>query len=135
MAAEKGAGFLLKVSDGAVPPNWQTVAGLKTTTFAINHATIDVTNKGSAGWRELLGGAGVTSVSIAGAGVFNGSASEAKLSADALAGALDAYQVVFDSGGKFAGTFQITKLEYAGDYNNERTYTVALESSGPVVAQ
>jgi predicted secreted protein len=32
------------------------------------------------------------------------------------------------------GDFLVTRLEYAGDFNGERNYTVALESSGEVVA-
>ena len=30
--------------------------------------------------------------------------------------------------------FLVTRLDYAGDFNGERSYTVNLESSGPVVA-
>ena len=32
------------------------------------------------------------------------------------------------------GKFLVTRLEYAGDFNGERNYTLALESSGEVVA-
>ncbi len=91
-----------------------------------------VTNKGSGGWRELLSGAGVRSVSLSGAGVFSGTAAEARVKASALAGILDYYQVSFESGERLAGRFLITRLDYAGDFNGERTYTLALESSGPV---
>ncbi|MFN3288524.1 MAG: SAM-dependent methyltransferase [Sphingomonadaceae bacterium] len=31
------------------------------------------------------------------------------------------------------GRFQVTRLDYAGDFNGERTYTLTLESSGAVV--
>jgi predicted secreted protein len=27
----------------------------------------------------------------------------------------------------------VTRLDYSGDYNGERNYTLSLESSGPVV--
>jgi predicted secreted protein len=33
------------------------------------------------------------------------------------------------------GRFLLSKLEYSGDFNGERAYTLALESSGPVVNQ
>lgn len=58
MAAEKGSAFLLKVGDGAMPPVFTTVAGLRTTQLTINSDTVVITNKGSGGWRELLSGAG-----------------------------------------------------------------------------
>ena len=133
MAAEKGSAFLLKVGDGATPPAFATIAGLRTTQMTINSDTVVITNKGSGGWRELLSGAGFRSVSLSGAGVFNGSAAEARIKASALAGTLDSYQVSFESGEKMTGQFLITRLDYAGDFNGERNYTVALESSGSVV--
>lgn len=132
MAAEKGSAFLLKVGDDASPPVFTTVAGLRTTQLTISTDTVVITNKGSGGWRELLSGAGVRSVSLAGAGVFTGSAAEARVKASALAGTLDNYQVSFESGERITGKFLITRLDYAGDFNGERSYTVALESSGPV---
>ena len=134
MAIEKGSAFLLKVGNGATPPVFTTVAGLRTTQLQVNAETVVVTNKGSGGWRELLSGAGVRSVSLSGAGVFTGSAAEGRLKATALAGTLDDYRVSFESGETLTGKFLLTRLDYAGDFNGERTYTLALESSGEVVA-
>jgi TP901-1 family phage major tail protein len=133
MAMEKGSAFLLKVGNGAVPPVFTTVAGLRTTQLTVNSETVVVTHQGSGGWRELLSGAGVRSVALSGAGVFTGSAAEARIKANALAGVIDDYQVSFESGETLTGRFQISRLDYAGDFNGERTYTLALESSGPVV--
>jgi TP901-1 family phage major tail protein len=133
MAMEKGSAFLLKVGNGAQPPAFATVAGLRTTQLTVNAETVVVTNQGSGGWRELLSGAGVRSVSLSGAGVFTGSGAEVRVKANALGGIIDDYQVVFESGETVTGRFLITRLDYAGDFNGERTYTMALESSGPVV--
>ena len=52
----------------------------------------------------------------------------------ALAGTLDDYRLTFESGEMMTGRFLVTRLDYAGDYNGERSYTVALESSGQVVS-
>jgi TP901-1 family phage major tail protein len=134
MAIEKGSAFLLKVGDGAEPPVFTTVAGLRTTQLSINAESVVVTNQGSGGWRELLTGAGVRSVSLSGSGVFTGSAAEARIKGNALAGTIDDYRVSFESGETITAKFLITRLDYAGDYNGERTYTLALESSGAVVA-
>ena len=134
MAVEKGSAFLLKVGDGGAPVAYATVAGLRTTQLSINGELVAVTHKGSGGWRELLSGAGVRSVSVAGAGVFTGSAAEARLRASALSGVLDDYRLSFEGGETLTGRFLVSRLDYAGDFNGERTYTVSLESSGPVVA-
>jgi len=93
-----------------------------------------ITSKDSGGWRELLSGAGVRSVSVSGAGVFTGSVAEQRIKANALAGLLDAYELSFESGERMRGRFLVTRLDYAGDYNGERNYTLSLESSGAVVS-
>ena len=50
MPAQSGSAFLLKISDGATPPVYQTVAGLRTTQMTINGDTVVITHKGSGGW-------------------------------------------------------------------------------------
>ena len=132
--AEKGSAFLLKIGNGAVPVAWATVAGLRTTQLSVDGEAVVVTNKDSGGWRELLSGAGVRSVSVSGAGVFTGSAAEARLKANALSGVIDDYRLSFESGETMTGRFLVTRLDYAGDFNGERSYTLSLESSGAVVA-
>ncbi|MDG5489129.1 phage major tail protein, TP901-1 family [Sphingomonas sp. BGYR3] len=134
MAAERGSAFLLKVGDGATPVAFTTVAGLRTTQLSISGEQVAITSKDSGGWRELLSGAGTRMVSVSGAGVFTGSAAEARLRANALAGTIDDYRLSFESGETMTGRFLITRLEYAGDHNGERSYTVSLESSGAVVS-
>ncbi|WP_066546249.1 MULTISPECIES: phage major tail protein, TP901-1 family [unclassified Sphingomonas] len=134
MAVERGSAFLLKVGDGGSPVAFATVAGLRTTQLSVNGEAVVITSKGSGGWRELLSGAGVRSVSVSGAGVFTGSAAEARVKANALAGTIDDYRLSFESGETMTGRFLVTRLDYAGDFNGERNYTLSLESSGPVVS-
>jgi TP901-1 family phage major tail protein len=134
MAAERGSAFLLKIGDAATPPNYSTVAGLKTTQLTVNGAAVEITNKGSGGWRELLTGAGVRSVSVAASGIFTGSAAEIQVRSLALSGSIASYQLTFESGEQMLGQFLVTRLEYAGDFNGERNYTLTLESSGEVVS-
>ncbi|RYY22420.1 MAG: phage major tail protein, TP901-1 family [Sphingomonadales bacterium] len=134
MAAEKGSAFLLKVGNGAVPVVYATVAGLRTTQLSVNGEAVAITSKDSGGWRELLSGAGVRSVSVSGAGVFTGSAAEARVKANALSGVLDDFRLSFESGDTMTGRFLVTRLDYAGDFNGERSYTLSLESSGAVVS-
>jgi TP901-1 family phage major tail protein len=135
MGAEKGSAFLLKVGDGGAPVAYATVAGLRTTQLSVNGEAVNVTSKDSAGWRELLSGAGVRSVSVSGAGIFTGSAAEVRVRSNALAGIIDDYELSFESGERMRGRFLVTRLDYAGDYNGERSYTMSLESSGAVVSE
>jgi TP901-1 family phage major tail protein len=132
MPAQKGSAFLLKISNGAPTPVYQTVAGLRTTQMSINGDTVVVTSKDSGGWRELLSGAGTRSISVSAAGIFLGSAAEAQVRSNALGGTLDAYELSFEDGQKMRGSFLVQKLDYSGDFNGERNYTLSLESSGAV---
>ena len=133
MTAQKGSAFLLKISNGATPPVYNTVAGLRTTQLSITGDTVVITSKESGGWRELLSGAGVRQVSVSAAGIFLGSAAEAQLRVNAMAGTLDDYELSFEDGEKLRGRFLVQKLDYAGDFNGERNYTLSLESSGAVI--
>jgi len=132
MSAEKGSAFLLKVGNGATPAVFATVAGLRTTQLSVNGEAVNITSKDSGGWRELLSGAGVRSVSVAGSGIFTGSAAETRIKSNALAGLIDDYELSFESGELMRGRFLLTRLDYAGDHNGERTYALSLESSGAV---
>lgn len=134
MAAEKGSAFLLKVGDGGSPPNYATIGGMRTTQLSVNGEAVNVTSKDSGGWRELLSGGGARSVSVAASGIFTGSVAEGRIKGNALGGALDDYELSFESGERLRGRFLVTRLDYAGDHGGERTYAVALESSGPVAA-
>ncbi len=73
-------------------------------------------------------------MSVSGAGIFTGSAAEVRLRDHALAGDIDDSELSFESGDKLRGKFLVTRLDYAGDYNGERSYTLSLESSGAVAA-
>ena len=135
MSAEKGSAFLLKVGDGG------DAAGLRHRGGDADDPDVGQRRGGqrhqqgfSGGWRELLSGAGVRSVSVAGSGIFTGSAPETRIKANALAGLIDDYELSFESGERMRGRFLVTRLDYAGDHNGERNYALSLESSGAVVA-
>lgn len=133
MTAQKGSAFLLKIGDGAQPPAYETVAGLRTTQMSVNGDTVVVTHKESGGWRDLLSGAGTRSVSVSAAGIFLGSQAENAIRTHALAGTIEEYELSFEDGARLHGRFLVQRLDYAGDFNGERNYTLQLESSGPVV--
>lgn len=132
MTAQKGSAFLLKISDGALPPAYETVAGLRTTQMSINGETVVITSKDSGGWRELLSGAGTRSVTVSAAGIFLGSTAEAQVRANALSGTIADYELSFEGGERMHGRFLVQRLDYSGDFNGERNYTMTLESSGAV---
>ena len=133
MPAQNGSAFLLKIGDGGSPPAYDTVAGLRTTQLSINGDAVVVTHKESGGWRDLLSGAGTRSVSVSAAGIFLGSQAESSIRAHALSGTIDDYELSFEDGERLRGRFLVQRLDYSGDFNGERNYTLQLESSGAVI--
>jgi TP901-1 family phage major tail protein len=130
MVAQAGKDLLLKVDDGG---NWLTVAGLRAKRLAFNAESVDVTDAESAGrWRELLGGAGIQRAALTGAGLFKDQASDVLVRTTFFAGTIRNWQVVIPAFGTLSGLFQITALEYSGDYNGEVRFEMALESAGPL---
>ena len=129
MTVQNGKDLLLKVYDDATS-SFATVAGLRATRLAFGAETVDATSVESAGWRELLAGAGVRSATVSGSGVFRDEATDERVRAIFFAGLAPAFQVVIPDFGIVEGPFQITSLEYAGTHDGEATYEVSLASAG-----
>ncbi len=132
MAAQKGSALIMRVGNGGSPETFTAVAGLRSTSLTVNNESVDVTNKDSSGKRTLLAAAGVQSISVSGSGVFTDAASETTVKTNALADTQNNYQFFMPDFGTFTGAFQITSLEYAGEYNGEVTYSISFESAGAI---
>ena len=131
MAAQKGKDVLIKIGDGGAPQAFATVGGLRTKSISLNAETVDVTHSESSGqWRELLAGGGARSASVTGAGVFTDDAAAETARAAFFAHAISDWQLVIPDFGTLEGPFQITNLDYGGEFNGEATHTLSLESAG-----
>ena len=129
MSAQKGKDLLLKVDNGS--GTFVTIAGLRTRRISLNAGTVDATDSESIGrWRELLGGAGVLRASIAGTGIFKDQASDVLLQQIFFAGTISPWQIVVPGFGTIAGAFQVSALDWRGEYNAEVTFDIALDSAG-----
>ena len=130
MAVQNGKDLLIKV-DQTGTGSFVTVAGLRATRLAFNAETVDVTTLESAGgWRELLAGAGVKSAAISGSGVFRDANTDARARQIFFDAEMPQFQLVIPSFGIVQGAFQITSIDYSGNYNGEATYDLAIASAG-----
>jgi TP901-1 family phage major tail protein len=128
MSAQKGKDLLIKIADGS---GFTTVAGLRTRSLTFNADTIDVTDAESAGqWRELLDGAGIKRAGVSGRGLFKDASTDTLMRQTFFDGTVLNYQIVIPSFGTVQGAFQITSLDYAGEYNGEMTFDLTLDSAG-----
>lgn len=132
MAAQKGRSVLIKVDTNG-SGSFETIGGMRSKSLTINKETVDVSDSDSAGqWRELLGGAGVKSMTLSGSGVFKDSTTEGKLREYMMGDALIEFQFIMPGLGTFEGPFDLTTLEYSGEYNGEAQYSVTVESGGEI---
>jgi TP901-1 family phage major tail protein len=130
MAVQNGKDLLVKL-DLTGDGNFQTIAGLRASRISFNAETVDVTSlESTGGWRELLGGAGVRSAAISGSGVFRDAATDERARAIFFNSEVPDFQVIVPDFGVVEGPFQITAIEYAGNYNGEATYELSLASAG-----
>jgi TP901-1 family phage major tail protein len=130
MAAQNGKDLLIKV-DMDSGGTFQTLAGLRASRISFNTETVDVTSLESVGgWRELLAGGGVKTASISGSGVFRDDTTDERARQIFFDGQVPNFQVVIPDFGIVEGPFQITSLEYAGNYDGEATYEMSFASAG-----
>lgn len=130
MVAQKGKDLLLKIK-ATGSSVFATVAGIRSNRISFNSETVDTTHSQSSGqWRELLAGAGVKSAGVSGTGIFKDEASDSAVRTAFFDGVILEWQIVIPDFGTIEGLFQISNLEYSGQYDGEMTYELALESAG-----
>lgn len=127
---KEGNVFLLKEGDGASTEAFVTVAALRATSYQINGEEIDATDKDDAGWRDLLPGGGLKTMSISADGIYEtGETEQQNLRDRAMDGSINNYQL--DDGEEvIEGAFQVTSFEVSGDLNEVQQFSVTLESAG-----
>ena len=130
MAAQAGKDILIQV-DPVPDGTFVTVGGMRSKSISFNRETIDVTCSDSAGLaRELFSGGGVFSAAISGSGVFKDTAQDETVRAAHFTGALLTMRFTIPDFGTITGLFQVTTLEFAGEYNDTVTFSQTYESAG-----
>lgn len=129
MAAKSGRSLIISRGDDSSPQTFTRLSGGREESFTFNNELIDITDKSDSGWRKYLEGvAGLKSMSVSISGVMI----DDTLINDVLNQTKRDYQVDIDGEGVFEGGFMIPSYEASGAHNGEITYTVTLESTGPV---
>lgn len=130
MSAQRGQDILIKI-DITGSGEFVSLAGLRSSKIAFNSTTVNATHQGSEGrWRELLANTGLRSAEISGSGLFVDQDSDARLQSVFFDGEHPKLQICLPDFGIITGVFQITALEYAGQYDGEMLYDIALASAG-----
>jgi TP901-1 family phage major tail protein len=135
ISAQKGRSFLLKIGNGTTPETYTLVSGLRATDITINGNPVDITNKSSQGWQELLPDAGVKSCDISASGIYDSNdagAHHTLVQAGLDGGTILPFEIVSNAGDKFVGYWAVQTYKRSGPYNDAETFDLTLKSHGYV---
>ncbi|MGD1954324.1 MAG: phage tail tube protein [Sphingomonadales bacterium] len=132
MTAQNGRLFLLRRGDGGGPETFSPLLGFRSNNLAINKEPIDTTSKDDNGWSSRLQ-AGLKSVTAGGSGVFKSTdTNQPAITTDMMNETLSNYELVIPGFGTFTGPFVVTQQEFGGENNDVVTFSVSVESAGPI---
>lgn len=126
-----GKDFLLKLSDEGTSPVYTILGGLQATDMKFKINGIDVTNKDSGSWRTLIAG-GIRSLDISASGVWRNETTQRTAMTIFLAAGLRHWQIVDGNGDIVLANFMLADLSRAGNHDKDESFTIALQSSGPI---
>lgn len=106
----KGTAFLLKKSDGGMPPGFRTLAGMRVRRMNIEYGAVD----------------------IEASGIFIGSSAEQEVREIALSQTCCAMSLSFEDGTKITAGFKVVKLSCEGNFNGDPSYGLHIVSQGAV---
>lgn len=130
MAIQDATELTLKIDDDT--GNFIDVGGFRTNFFDIMSVTKPYQSRDTAGWRTLADHSGYRSLSASGEGIFHSHGAVALVLKKMESGKLAAWQIKAPGLGVFEGLFSVTKLTMQGKLGEAVTYSITLDSSGPV---
>jgi len=133
----RGEHFTLYVEDQGGAGTFNKMGSARANSFTINGETVDVTDKDSAGFRKLLQGGGVRSMSLSASGPFDG---QDIVDRDMQAAALSQNLITIQMRSGTPGTHdtwqfsaQVPSYERNGEYNSAEMFSISFESSGTIL--
>lgn len=115
------------------PVEYETVAGGRSDSISINGEQVDVTDKGSNDWRDLLANCGIRTVDISFSGLMTNAATTRAVRDTCLARQNRRFKVVDGFGTVYVGRFQVRNFETSGDHNDAQQASFSLESTGEIL--
>lgn len=134
MTAQRGRDFLLKIYDES-SSGYKTVGGMRSNSFSLNDAPVEITNKSSGDFAEYMENGGVRSLTIGGSGIFVDDAEFRKVHDHMMAGTHADCQIIIPDFMTYTGKFAVKNLELTGEYNGEVSYNISLASSGAITTE
>lgn len=129
MAATSGRTVKFKIGNAASPELFNNVVA-RAVSCTINGNPVDITDNDSTGWRQLLDGASVRSLSVSLQGAFKAAVQEVLLRTKADTQAIFNGEMAFEGSVKYSGTWQCTNYQMGGEVDGAQTFSATIESAG-----
>ena len=129
MAKYLGNAMVLHVETTPGGGSYALIGGSSSHTLSINNEQVDVSDKDSSRWKELLA-AGDRSLSLTMSGFVSSDANFAIMAAAAVADTILNYKLYYGNSKTITGAFHIDSLEYTGERNAGQAFSCTLTNSG-----
>lgn len=117
--------------DDAGTGTFTNIGGINTQSFTLNNGAIDITNKTSQSYREILDGEGLQSLDLTIEVLFSSDTAFNAVKASALAKTIKPYQI--DRGGQVLSiNGYITSFAETHPDNDKATASISIQSSGAI---
>ena len=134
--AQQGRAFLFKMDvSGQSPTVYTSVTGMRATQLKVNGNAVDITNKNSNAWQEMLSNAGVRKIDVSASGIYDGTPGAVfnAFEKAALSNTFIDAEIVFANGVTWTGTWVIMDFTTDGPYDNAQTFSCTITSHGPII--
>jgi len=126
-----GTDVQLAVESAPASGTFNAIGGLVTNSFTLNNGAIDITNKSSASFREVMAGEGLQTLDMSAEVIFSTDANFALVKASALAKTVLAYQVARGSEVLAVNLF-ITSFAETSPDNDKQSASISFISDGAI---
>ncbi len=127
MTDYNGRAFLLKTGTWS---GGTEVAECTEHSLTVDHEEVDITHKGSNGFRTLLEGAGTKSITITGSGIVSNVAGFETFQGYCFAGSSNALAMGWADSDTLEGSFIVTNYQITGQHNGAQTFSFTAKSNG-----
>ena len=124
-----GNAMLLKVESSPTSGTYGTIGGSSSHTMSLNNEVVDVSDKDSNRWKELLA-AGDRSIAISMEGFISDEANFEIFRIAARDDVIINYTLEYGNADTIVGAFHIDSLEVSGARNEGQSFSASLTNSG-----
>ncbi len=131
MALIKAENLKLKLGDGATPETFIWLGEARSVSISYSGTPVSATHLATPdNWQQLLPGAGLATLRLSASGALHNEAIMNDLQTVFIAREARNWQVEQGSLSTLQGPFLITRLDLAGPYGREMTFSIGLASAG-----